>query len=275
MTTSIAPPLHRSAAAAYDQLAPVYDILTGAYRHAEWLAAIEALAVQHGLSGRAVLDLACGTGKSFLPLIASGYDVAACDGSEAMVALARAKAPNTPVLVADIRELPQLGRFDLITCLDDAVNYLLTVDDLDRFFDGVARNLARHGVLIFDVNSLRLYRTDFGTDWVVDTPDSFIAWSAPPTPELEPVSRVTADVHVFTSGKGGWTRSISRHVQNHWPQAVLDAAAGTAGLAIEAVYGQHRGAILDTSFSELDHHKALYVVKHASEEVTMKIIGPR
>src|ERR671937_3292070 len=76
---------------AYERLAPVYDLLTAGYDHPTWLGELELLARAHGLSGRRLLDLACGTGKSFLPMLARGYSVSACDISPAMVEIAREK----------------------------------------------------------------------------------------------------------------------------------------------------------------------------------------
>src|SRR5688572_7361509 len=84
---------------AYERLAPAYDVLTADYRHDRWLAALEALAREHGLRGRRLLDVACGTGKSFLPLLDRGYDVAGCDLSPAMLARAAEKAPTARLVV--------------------------------------------------------------------------------------------------------------------------------------------------------------------------------
>src|SRR5579862_4104305 len=166
-----------SAAEAYDTLAPAYDVLTADYCHEVWLAEIERTARAYGLRGSRVLDIACGTGKSFLPLAEMGYAITACDISSRMIEIARAKAPEAAICVEDMRELPRLGRFDLVTCLDDAVNYLLTEDALEGFFDGVGRNMAPAGIAVFDVNSLKLYREGFRQDWIVDDPGGFIAWT--------------------------------------------------------------------------------------------------
>src|SRR5437764_12629051 len=76
---------------AYERLAPVYDLLTAGYDHPTWLDSLEALAIEHGLRGSRLLDLACGTGKSFLPMLARGYSVSACDVSPALVQPAREK----------------------------------------------------------------------------------------------------------------------------------------------------------------------------------------
>ena len=141
-----------TAAHGYDVLAPVYDELGDAGAHARWLAAIERLAIEHGLRGRRVLDVACGTGSSFLPLLARGYEVTACDASPAMAACARAKAgPAARVHVADMRRLPRFGEFDLVTCLDDGLNHLAEPGDVLDALRGMRRNLVPGGLVGFDV----------------------------------------------------------------------------------------------------------------------------
>src|ERR1051326_1036254 len=57
---------------AYERLAPVYDLLTAGYDHPTWLDSLEALALGHGLEGRRLLDVACGPGKRFFPMVARG-----------------------------------------------------------------------------------------------------------------------------------------------------------------------------------------------------------
>src|SRR4051795_13646375 len=147
--------------AAYEQLAPYYDRYTHDFGHEPWLAYVEEISLRHGLRGSRLLDVGCGTGKSFVPMLARGYDVVACDISPEMVARARAKVPggDVEVAVADMRQLPQLGVFDFITCIDDAVNYLTTGDQLRAAFEGFARNLRPGGVAVFDANTLSTFRS--------------------------------------------------------------------------------------------------------------------
>lgn len=259
--TQIAPPPVR-ADVAYDALAGAYDVLTGDYRHDLWLDRIERLALAAGLRGRRVLDVACGTGKSFLPLLRRGYALTACDISERMVRIARRKAPAADISVADMRRLGVIGQFDLITCLDDAVNYLLTSEDLDGFLDGLARNLAPDGIAVFDVNSLLMYRTGFASDWIAEDPVTFVAWTARDAATTEPGDLVDAVVHVFARTGDTWSRRESRHRQRHWPAFAIEAAARRAGLRIVAAHGQHRGAVIDDHFGELEHTKALYLLCH-------------
>src|SRR5919109_3887558 len=110
---------------AYEAMAASYDAFTAHHRYDEWTATLEELAREAGLRGRRLLDVACGTGKSFLPFLERGYDVTACDLSPAMAAIAARKAGGRArVEVHDMRSLPRLGAFDLVCCLDDAANYL-------------------------------------------------------------------------------------------------------------------------------------------------------
>ena len=169
------------AAAAYDVLAPYYDHFTAGYAYEPWIAAIERRALRLGLRGRRALDLACGTGNSTGPLLARGYSVLACDISPAMIEQARRKYPQhaDSFLVADIRDLPNLGEFDLVLCLDDAINYLLSQRELEEAFGSVARLLSPSGVFAFDVNSLRTYRTSFAEDTVREGDGVLLAWPCP------------------------------------------------------------------------------------------------
>ncbi|MCW3014072.1 MAG: Methyltransferase type 11 [Solirubrobacterales bacterium] len=250
------------AEAAYDTLAPAYDILTADYCHDLWLRRIESLAITCGLTGRDVLDIACGTGKSFLPLLDRGYVVEACDLSAVMVELAQRKAGDAArVSRADMRDLPRFGAFDLVLCLDDAVNYLLDETELVDTFRGVAANLSGSGLFIFDVNALETYRTAFATDWVHESDAHVIAWRGRGDPDAAPGAQSSACVEVFTrtDADGLWQRRTSIHHQRHWQVADITRALTTAGLHLVTCKGQRRGAELHDDPDAIDNHKLLFV----------------
>jgi SAM-dependent methyltransferase len=250
----------RTAREAYDDLAPDYDLLTADYPYDRWLAALEALARGYGARGRDVLDVACGTGKSFLPLLERGWHVVGCDISPAMLALARAKAPGARLVQADMRALPRLGAFDLVTCLDDALNYLLEESELEAALTGIRGNLRPDGIAIWDVNALAQYRASFARDHTTDRDGVFLAWRGETAASLEPGGPAQATVDVFAPARDGlWERRSSVHRQRHWPEPTLRAVAARAGLEILAVHGQHQGAVLEPRFDELVHSKAVYL----------------
>jgi ubiquinone/menaquinone biosynthesis C-methylase UbiE len=251
---------------AYERLAPVYDLLTAGYDHPTWLDSLESLASDHGLSGRRLLDVGCGTGKSFLPMLARGYEVTACDVSPAMVELARSKLDGTDaradLFVADMRELPPLAEADLITCLDDAVNYLLSADDLSAALASMARALSPGGLLVFDVNTLTTYRSSFASDFALDGPASFLCWRGEAGAEFAPGEIAAAAIEVFEEEPDGrWRRTTSRHVQRHHPREDVEAALEHAGLELAAIRGQARGARLELEADELVHPKLVYLAR--------------
>jgi SAM-dependent methyltransferase len=259
------PNLVSPALEAYERLAPVYDLLTAGYDHPTWLDSLEALALGHGLQGRRLLDVACGTGKSFMPMLARGYEVSACDVSPAMVELARAKVVGTGsranLFVADMRTLPSLpAPVDLITCLDDAVNYLLSAEDLTAALGCMARALAPGGLIAFDVNTLATYRSSFASDFALDGPDSFLCWRGEAGSDFGPGEVAEAAIEVFEEEPDGrWRRTTSRHVQRHHPRDDVEAAIASAGLELAAIRGQARGARLETHADELEHPKLVYL----------------
>src|SRR3712207_3877476 len=131
MSTPTTIPAAENALGTYETFAPFYDSFTREYPYDEWLGDLEGWALRCGLRGRRLLDVACGTGNSFMPMLARGYEVTACDLSPSMAARAKAKAGDrAQVTVADMRALPWRSSFDLVTCVDDSLNYLLSATDL-------------------------------------------------------------------------------------------------------------------------------------------------
>ena len=63
-----------------------------------------------------------------------------------MLAVAATRVPDPRAVQRhDMRTMPVLGSFDLITCIDDALNHLLTEEDVRNALASMARNLAPGG----------------------------------------------------------------------------------------------------------------------------------
>lgn len=246
---------------AYATLAPFYDAFTEHHPHDVWLERLEALAREHGLTGRRVLDVGCGTGKSLIPLIRRGYRGAGCDLSAEMLEHAARTLPDLPLHRADMRALPaSLGIFDWITCLDDALNYLLGDDDLARALTSMASLLRPGGLLTFDLNSLRAHREGFAATWVVEQPDLFLCWQGRGCDD-GPGEPGSADIAIFEEVAGSWRRHASRHDQRWWSEDDVRRACAPAGLDLVAVHGQLPGARLQPDADEAAHTKLLYTAR--------------
>ena len=257
------------ALAAYEEIASVYDAFTRAHDYDRFLDVIERIARSHGLTGEDVLDIACGTGKSFMPLLKRGYRVTACDVSPAMVRIAQEKSAGlADVIVADMRALPDLGRFDLITCLDDSLNYLLTEAELAAALRGMAWSLRPAGLLVFDVNSLRTYRSVFTQTFASDEDGLFFCWRGETSTDVEEGGTASATLEAFVPGDaGGWTRHCSQHMQRHHPRSTISGLCSGAGLEVLEVWGQRPGVRLDPNAVEDEHTKFLYCARRSASIV--------
>jgi SAM-dependent methyltransferase len=251
------------ALAAYEALASHYDAFTAHHDYEAWTRDLEALAQRHGLAGRTLLDVACGTGKSFLPYLERGYAVVGCDASPAMLSRAADKTgARVPLHVADMRDLPVLGAFALVTLLDDAVNYLHDADELEATFAGVARNLAPGGLALFDANTRLMYRTFFACTEVVERDGAVMVWRGHcPSPAPAGVL-AEAVLDVFEpDGEGRWQRHPSTHLQRHHGEAAIRTALDAAGLECVAAYGQTPEATFEPQLDEARHSKAIFIAR--------------
>src|SRR4051794_37057958 len=71
---------------AYDRFAPVYDEFNAQNDYEHWLGGVLLPELErHGLRKGWVLDVGCGTGRAFEPLLRRGFSVAGKDVSEQMV----------------------------------------------------------------------------------------------------------------------------------------------------------------------------------------------
>lgn len=254
---------------AYEQIAPVYDDFTAHHDYELWLGNLLPKLRRHGLRGRLLLDVGCGTGKSFLPMLKRGWEVTACDISPSMLELARAKAGDEARLsVADMRELPEFGHFDLVWALDDAVNYLLSGEELERALAGMARNLGPHGLLMFDVNTLRSYRTFFAETEVVERGGRRLVWRGQTAPDVQPrsicESRFEVEAPIGDAGKDDRERvAMHLHRQRHFPEEEVLELLERAGLECLGVYGHGFDAVPHQPVDELAHNKAVYIARLA------------
>lgn len=149
--------------AAYEAFAAIYNEFNHQNDYEMWLGrALLPELERHGLNNGSVLDVGCGSGRAFAPLLSRGWQVTGCDLSPSMLELAhRAGEGEVRLLEADMRELGSIGEFDLVVSLNDPMNYLLGDDDLEKALDGMRTNLTSDGLLIFDCSSRMTFETLF------------------------------------------------------------------------------------------------------------------
>ncbi len=122
----------------YDTYAPAYEDFNRGYMYERWTGRLLKTAEEAGLTGDRLLDVACGTGLSFVTMLERGWKVTGCDISPAMLEIAKENfGHRAELFVADMRELPDLGEFDLIWAVNDPLNYLLSIEEFEATLDGM------------------------------------------------------------------------------------------------------------------------------------------
>lgn len=100
--------------------APTYDADWGEIfpSHREMLGRLLELTRERGT----ILDAACGTGKYWPIILASGRNVVGIDRSAGMLAQGHAKHPAVPIARLGIQEMPFDALFDAVICVDSIEN---------------------------------------------------------------------------------------------------------------------------------------------------------
>jgi ubiquinone/menaquinone biosynthesis C-methylase UbiE len=251
---------------AYEALAPGYDDLTRGHDHARWTALLEARAIEAGLAGSRLLDVACGTGNTILPMLERGYDVTGVDVSEAMLAEAERKTGGGARLVAaDMRDLPVLGEFDLVWCLGDALNYLDSEAELTAALTGMRRNLAPDGVIVFDVNTLATFRSLYSSVIAVPADERIVLLQGHGSRALATGGRAETWIdRLEPQGSGGWGRTRSVHHHRHHARERVLSALVRSGLECASICGTEVTGVTHTPCDDLRHAKAVYIARRGA-----------
>jgi SAM-dependent methyltransferase len=258
------PPEGQWAEQAYEAIAPVYDDFTAHHNYELWLGGLLPQLRRHGLREGHLLDVGCGTGKSFLPMLERGWEVTACDISASMLELARAKAGERAKLaVADMRRLPVFGEFELVWALDDAVNYLLGTEEMRRALSGMRANLAPDGLLMFDLNTLQAYRSFFAEVQRVRRDGRRLTWRGQGATDTPPgsISEARFEIELEADGEGHVETHL--HRQRHFPEAEVLELLTASGLECLDVFGHGYDAVLQQPLEELVHTKVVYIARAA------------
>ena len=223
----------------YDDFAQVYN------RH--WsgfsihiVPILDQLALNGYPPGVAILDLCCGTGQLAGELTERGYKVAGVDASKQMLNHARINAPKAMFHCSDVRFFELPTDFAIAFSTFDSLNHLLTLDDLEKVFRNVYRQLETGGVFVFDMN----LESGFQSRWV----SPFNIWSENTVivteSKYDDIEKLaTASITIFTckeADKSLWRRTDVTLTQRAYTVEELTKTLTSAGFTGVDVFDAHR-----------------------------------
>ena len=141
----------------YTKFADIYDVLTHDIHYSKWADYLQSAFSKFCLDPKLILELGCGTGSMAIELSKRNYEMIALDSSEQMLAKAYNKALENEVdilfLHQDMRDFELYGTVDVVVCLLDSLNYIISLEEIKKVFKLVNNYLNAGGLFIFDINS--------------------------------------------------------------------------------------------------------------------------
>lgn len=225
----------------YEAIAGVYDILNADIDYSAWADGIETVFDKY-LDKRPelVLDLACGTGRMTFELSHRGYDMIGADISADMLMRARAKQEEENILwlLQDMRSFELYGTVGAVVCCLDAVNYLLTDNDLRKCFATVHNYLDDGGLFLFDVNSPYKFENIFADNaYILEDEGIYCGWQN----EYDKESGIcNFYLSVFSErADGRYARYDEEQSERCYSTDALKSALEAAGFEVLGFFGGH------------------------------------
>ena len=245
----------------YDAVADTYDYVTRRNDYDKWVGLYVGLIERHGAPGKRMLDIGAGTGLASIRFANAGYDVTAVDISPEMLRQAKAKpgAEDVRFVVADVRDLPDLGLFDVAVTLGEPFIYLLDDRELAAALTGVAGLLAPGALFAFDLGTAGFFQRHLAKV-VVDELDGELTVVRGAASERDPRA---ADYLLdrFTTDDGvTWRRSSQRHSWSYFPPDLVDRLVREAGLVPVATHGLYQGRLAEYADETL-HRKSFVIAR--------------
>lgn len=197
-------------------------------------------------TGGPILDLACGTGRTTLPMAAAGFEVTGVDVSEPMLTRAREKAEEQGLSIAFF--LQDCARLDLpltarmATMTGHAFQEFLTNEEQDGLLCSVNRHLQPGGVFVFDTrfpSRDNIQKPEGEQPWqtVTDgrgwTVAVSVIWSFDPVSQIQDYTMI--DRISDSTGATGETRSLGK-LRYTWPRE-MDRMLHMHGFDLDTIYG--------------------------------------
>ena len=230
-----APPPERDQRRLYGDLAWTWPIISPPEDYLDEGAEYERLISGHSQTpAKTLLNL--GTGGGHIDwAIKKHYAITACDISENMLELARGLNPEVAYVHGDMRTVRLGGEFDAVLA-GDAINYMLTEDDLLAAFETAYAHLKPGGIFLtcreecpehFEQNRTTAYTKSAGGIEITFIENYF---------DGDPSDTVIEGLFIYVIRDGGSLRIESdRHLLGIFPGETWTRLLGKAGFKIVAI----------------------------------------
>lgn len=143
--------LHKNTKHTYEAYAKIYDTYKG--DRSDNIGQVSDLIEKYQPDAVELLDLACGTGAIAQGLV-DRSTIVGVDNSQTMLEIAQNKLPAMRFVHANMINFNLHETFDVVYCLHNSVNHLLSFGEWEEMFHNVANHLRSGGIFIFDIATI-------------------------------------------------------------------------------------------------------------------------
>lgn len=134
----------------YNQLAKYTDLLYGDKDYKKETEFIIRRIKENKISGKVLIDVACGSGNHSKLLQNEGYQIYGVDLNKGMLNLAKKNIPHIKLYEQDMRKLKLPIKSDIIICMFNSINYNMGYEQLKKTLKRFYDQLNNDGIVIFD-----------------------------------------------------------------------------------------------------------------------------
>lgn len=146
----------------YEDFSLLYDELMEEVPYEKWIDFVEARLNESVLTVKLIVELGAGTGNMTIPLAKKGYEMIGIDLSESMLMVANEKAMEEDVhilfLQQNMCEFDLYGSVDAVLSTCDSMNYLKSIEEVQKVVKKAHYFLNPGGMFIFDMNTEYKFR---------------------------------------------------------------------------------------------------------------------
>lgn len=199
----------------YKYLSMAYDELMLDVDYDKWADYVDYLIKDQEKNALNIYEAGCGTGAISVRLAKKGYKMLCSDISEEMLEKAAQNARNTGVninfILQDMRKASCSGYRDAVIACCDAVNYLVSNNDLNEFLKSAYNMLCEDGIILFDISSRYKLENIIGDNiFYEDNENTTYFWQNTFDNKTQ---CVTMDLTLFMSDGDVYKRFDEQHIQ--------------------------------------------------------------
>lgn len=224
----------------YQDFSGIYDLLMSEIPYDEWFAKLLGHIRKRGKNSGHVCELGCGTGEMTGRFCEAGYEVTGIDLSPDMLAIAenkRKENQNILYLNQDMTDFSLHKPADVVLCICDSLNYILTEQELLHMFQCVRDNLSEDGVFLFDVKTEYCFSEILGNETRCEDEESYTVIWDNWYDGKEKINEYMLTMFFRQEDTGLYERKDECHKQRAYSRKRLQELLLQAGFALDACLG--------------------------------------